>query len=324
MIPAMVRRTPAPEVRRHAAGYPQGPPPAQRYALPPRNRRPRRSAGGTAAGILGGIAALLTLAALGMAAFAEPGTMPVRIGRAPEVPRQTATDNPLYRTGPLTPTGCRLPRIQEGVDESMRHFMETLTQCLDRSWQRQFAAAGMPFRRPERVFWDSPGRGPCGSYPSPGTAAFYCPENNTMYVGLRHIVETAGGEPVSHYAVYARVIAHEYGHHVQEQAGILAYGHQRMEAASDADRAEISRRIELQAQCLAGLFLGAERRTLPMTRAQYAAMIADVRGRGDDRQSDGQRDHGSGRNYAGWVVKGYRGGSVSACNTWTVPSADVD
>jgi uncharacterized protein len=304
----MARQSPTPTARRYGPGpQERRPPEATRYALPPRSRRPRRSLGGAVAGILGVVAAILVLAVLGLAAFTDGGSVSERLrGGAPKVSAEAATANPLYRTGPLTPVGCRLPRIRQGADESMRRFMETLSQCLDRSWRQQFDKADLAFEPPKRIFWDAPGRGPCGSFPNPGAAAFYCPENNTMYAGLRHIVETSGGEPVSHYAVYARVIAHEYGHHVQERAGILAYGHQRMDTASVADRTEASRRVELQAQCLAGAFLGAERGTLPMTRAQYVVLMIDVRGRGDDRQPADKRDHGSGRNYAGWVEKGYK------------------
>ncbi|WP_245974201.1 neutral zinc metallopeptidase [Thermomonospora umbrina] len=301
------------------------PPVRSPYRLPPRRPRPRRSLGGAVAGILGVVAAILVFAVLGLATFMENGGVTVGLGgRAPEVKRETATHNPLYRTGRLTPVGCRLPGIEAGVDSSMERFMETLSRCLDRSWGRQFDKAELAFDAPKRIFWNTPGRGPCGSFPNPGAAAFYCPENNTMYVGLRHIVETSGGEPVSHYAVYARVIAHEYGHHVQERAGILAYGHRRMDTASVAARTEASRRIELQAQCLAGLFLGAERSTLPMTRRQYEAMMVDVRGRGDEKQPAHRRDHGSGHHYAGWVEKGYRDPSVGVCDTWSVPAADVD
>ena len=108
----------------------------------------------------------------------------------------------------------------------------------------------------------------------------------------------------------------------------------------DIDRRnEASRRIELQAQCFAGAFLGAERVTLPMTQQQFDAMIRDVRGRGDERLPPEKRDHGSGRNYAGWavagwavagwavagwVVAGYEGRRLAVCNTWTVSSSRVN
>jgi predicted metalloprotease len=235
-----------------------------------------------------------------------------------------ALSGPLYRSGSLPRVECRLPKIVEHDEQSMLKFLDTLSDCLDEAWDRQFAKAKVKgFTAPQRVFWSLPGSSPCGSYPAPGASAFYCPVNDTMYVGLSNVVDTAGGEPVSHYAVYARVIAHEYGHHVQEDAGILEYGHELMASGRGSARAEASRRIELQAQCFAGAFLSAERRTLPMTPGQYREMIADNRARGDDESRPDTRDHGSGRHYAGWVVRGYRKGDLSVCDTWTVPASDV-
>jgi predicted metalloprotease len=123
--------------------------------------------------------------------------------------------------------------------------------------------------------------------------------------------------------VFARVIAHEYGHHVQQEAGILTYGHQIMNTQDVAASAAASRRIELQAQCLAGAFLGAERATLPMTDEQYRAMISDVYSRGDDDKPPDGRDHGSARHYAGWVIIGFTKRVLSACNTWTAAPSEV-
>ncbi|MEW2355371.1 neutral zinc metallopeptidase [Spirillospora sp. NPDC029432] len=295
------------------------------YRYEPRRRPPPRrpALGGVAAAILGGLAGLVVVVILGFAAFGDPGGTGSGLRPGAPVDRETATQNRLYATGALTSVGCGLPAIQPGA-ESMNRFMNVLSDCLDRSWQGQFGKARMPFTPPSRVFWEGAGRSPCGTYPSPGSSAFYCPANNTMYVGLQHIVETSGGEPLSNFAVFARVIAHEYGHHVQDRAGILMYGQQQMERADALARSEASRRIELQAQCLAGAFLGAERGTLPMTRRQYAALLADVRGRGDDHQPADQRDHGSSENYAGWVVKGYESGDLATCDTWTVPASEVD
>lgn len=289
---------------------------------------PRRSAGGTIAGIFGGLTALVVLAILGFSALggvqtAAGGTRaPASSGGAAASPKEKAANNRLYRTGPLTSVSCRLPGILPST-ESMRGFMDTLSDCLDQAWTRQFGKAGIAFDKPHRVFWTAPGRSPCGSYPAPGASAFYCPANNTMYVGLQHVVETSGGEPLSHYAVYARVIAHEYGHHVQDRAGILLYGNRQIETGDTATRNAASRRIELQAQCFAGAFLGSERATLPMTREQYVAMIVDVRGRGEDRKPPDERDHGSGSHYAGWVVAGFNGRDLTVCNTWIAPPAKV-
>jgi uncharacterized protein len=275
---------------------------------------------------LGGVAALFVVAVVGFwlaGSDQEPraggGGNRLRSGS-----KAAAFSGPLYRSGALPRVECRLPKIAERDEQSMRRFLDTLSNCLDQAWDRQFAKAGVKgFTAPQRVFWSMPGSSPCGSYPAPGASAFYCPVNDTMYVGLSNVVDTAGGEPVSHYAVYARVIAHEYGHHVQEDAGILEYGHELMASGAAGTRAETSRRIELQAQCFAGAFLSAERHTLPMTRAQYREMIADNRARGDDESRPDARDHGSGRHYAGWVVRGYRHGELSVCDTWTAAASEV-
>jgi uncharacterized protein len=308
-------------------GYPPGGPgQANPYALPVRYVPPRRSIAGGIVGALGTVATIVVIGVLALQGFgngnggAGGGSGGGTTGRAS---RTAATNNPLYKTGSLTPVDCRLPRIVAGSNASMKIFMDRLSSCLDRVWDRQFRKTDISYSKPERVFWEQPGSSPCGSYPQPGAAAFYCAANKTMYVGLEDVIETAGDEPVSHYAVYARVISHEYGHHVQEEAGILAYGHQLMDQPSVSERTEASRRIELQAQCFAGTFLGAERDTLPMTDEQYQAMITDVLGRGDDREPPERRDHGSGRHYAGWVITGYTRRVLSACNTWTVASSKV-
>jgi predicted metalloprotease len=317
------------------AGPPQaGPPPYgqpwqgphQRYAMPMRRRPPRRSAAGSVVAALGALATIFVAAVLVISVFGDrsKGTTTIAGSRSgPRSTRAQATDSKLYGTGALTSVNCRLPRIVQGDTSSMKTFMDELTGCLDRTWRRQFGKAGLGFAAPERMFWTQPGSGACGSYPAPGAAAFYCPANQTMYVGLQHVIETAGNEPVSHYAVYARVIAHEYGHHVQDQGGILDYGHQLMSQSGVDARDEASRRIELQAQCLAGAFLGSEKNSLPMTREQTRYLLLDVRGRGDDNQPTGKHDHGSSRHYAGWVVTGYTRQVLSACNTWAAPSSAV-
>ena len=277
-------------------------------------------------GALGGAAALFVVAVVGFWLAGDGGGAGAGTGgsRLREGSKAAAFSSPLYRSGSLSRVECRLPKIAERDEHSMRTFLDTLSGCLDDVWTRQFAKAKVKgFTAPQRVFWSLPGSSPCGSYPAPGASAFYCPSNDTMYVGLSNVVDTAGGEPVSHYAVYARVIAHEYGHHVQEDAGILEYGHDLMASGRGASRTEVSRRIELQAQCFAGAFLSAERHTLPMTREQYREMVADNRARGDDQSRPDARDHGTGRHYAGWVVRGYREGALSACDTWGVPAADV-
>ncbi|RFU38569.1 hypothetical protein DZF91_27010 [Actinomadura logoneensis] len=304
--------------------------------MPP-GRPPRRSAGGAVAGIIGVFAALGVVVIVVMSALSSSHrtTLPSggsgttsasgrgSDGFSPQnVTRATATDSKLYTTGALTSVNCHLPRLDESA-ESMRRFMNDLSDCLDTTWKTQFGKAGISFAPPNRVFWLQPGSSPCGSYPAPGSSAFYCPANNTMYVGLKHVIETSGNESVAHFTVFARVVAHEYGHHVQDRSGILLYGDSLMDQSDPLGRAEASRRIELQAQCLAGEFLGANRTSLPLDQEQYSALIMDVRGRGDEDKPPAKRDHGSSKHYASWTIRGIQRQNLAACNTWTAPPSAV-
>src|SRR5690606_4343746 len=119
MISPMARQPPAVTARRYqrpvsASGRP--------YALPSRRPRPRRSVGGMLAAALGAIASMLVIAALALAGFVDADGVPLIRAQAPQIPREVATDNGLYATGPLTPLRCRLPRIRPGQDESMHRF----------------------------------------------------------------------------------------------------------------------------------------------------------------------------------------------------------
>jgi hypothetical protein len=231
---------------------------------------------------------------------------------------EAATANRLYQVGALNGYGCRGRLIAQGVPSSFAGFLNSTTDCLDRTWSSAFRQAGIPFSPPTRVFWTTPGRSPCGDYPAPGAAAFYCPLNHAMYIGVTHAQEAAGGLPVRYNVAYAREVAHEYGHSVQDQAGILDYSHEaRVSAGSIDERNAITRRSELQAQCLAGIFMSSARPTFPVTPDQWNMALRDSYGRGDDPSQPDTRDHGSRRHYAGWLNLGYTRGAANVCNTWT-------
>jgi predicted metalloprotease len=238
---------------------------------------------------------------------------------------QAAIGNPLYQVGPIAGGGCAGRHITPGDSSSFEAFLNTTTNCLDRSWSTAFDRAGLRFSPPQRVFWRTPGRSPCGDYPAPGVAAFYCSLNNAIYIGVAgHAQRSAGNLPVVYNVAYARNLAHEYAHHVQEEAGILAYSRaRRASVTSVEDRNAIIRRSELQAQCFAGVFMASVRQTFPVTTGQWRVALRDSYGRGDDHSAPDSRDHGSNGHYAGWLNLGYTQAGTAVCNTWTAPAARV-
>lgn len=229
--------------------------------------------------------------------------------------RTAALRNPLYSTPKTAGLPCHAPQLNTHSERSMGRFLKKVSDCLDTTWAKRFKAAHIPFRPPTRVYWTRPGTSPCGNYPAPGAAAFYCGANHAMYIGLNDVVKNSGNAPGRYYSIYISVLAHEYGHHVQSAAGILTYGHRaETEAGGTSKKNEISRRIELQANCFDGVYLDAVGDTLPMTGKQKKLVVVDAYYRGD--RPGYPPDHGSKRHFRNWLIRGMKYGKPGKCNTW--------
>lgn len=240
----------------------------------------------------------------------------------PPARRSVAAHSALYTTGRVTGSSCRAPALHPDDTASMRRFIVAMGDCLDKLWATEFARAGISFAPPARVLWTRPGTGPCGSYPAAGSAAFFCSANDAIYVGLSHIVTASNDAPGWAYSIYASVYAHEYGHHVQDRAGILGYG-DRAEgrAATGTARAMVSRRIELQANCFDGVYLGTYAGSLPVSPRQRRIVVRDSHDRGDDGHGSG--GHGSRKHYGDWLRRGMGAARPGACNTWLASAGDI-
>ncbi|WP_179829810.1 neutral zinc metallopeptidase [Nocardiopsis aegyptia] len=230
--------------------------------------------------------------------------------------------NPLYDTGRLSPLPC--PVDEPDVDDAaeMEEFLHAVADCLDDAWTTQFARAGIPFEPPERVFWSEPGVSPCRAYPS-SAGAFYCRASTSIYIGTSDVVEKWNGAGRS--VVYASLLAHEYSHHVQGESGLLEYYHGQRQEESDAEgRNAWTRRSELQANCLAGAFLGSVRVTYPLGDDDLESLLEDAAATADREDGpESERTHGSKDNGVWWTRAGWEQQSPGACNTWDVDDEDL-
>lgn len=222
-------------------------------------------------------------------------------------------DNPLYRVGELGEVTCVTPELDSSDPESMEDFAHAVADCLDTAWSSYFEAAGLEFSSPNRVYWHSPGHSPCGPFPSEGTAAFYCGANQGLYLGVEDIVAASAGSDVPE--AYTFLLSHEYGHHVQGQSRILVEFHSARAGTDQTEADELTRRNELQANCLGGVFLGASGPSLGLEETQRQNVLDDVVRRSD---RGGARTHGSGENGRLWTVHGMDRVDPAACNTWVV------
>ncbi|GAA3728087.1 hypothetical protein HDA32_000241 [Spinactinospora alkalitolerans] len=236
--------------------------------------------------------------------------------------RTALLDNPLYDTGRLAPLPCPEPGLDVDDPESVEAFLNALTDCLDHTWQTQFDKAGIPFQPPERVFWETPGSSPCRDYPSTA-GAFYCRAGKSVYIGTADVVEKWNG--ADNGIVYASLLAHEYAHHVQGESGLLDYYHEQRRLEPEVvDQNAWTRKSELQANCLAGAFLGAVRVSYPVSATDRDAVLDDAAATADRPDStDEERTHGSAANSVRWMEHGMDEQSPGACNTWEAASETV-
>ena len=191
-------------------------------------------------------------------------------------------------------------------------------------WSEAFAAAGEQFAEPGTVLFTGQVSTECGAATS-AVGPFYCPVDQTIYIDLGFFDQleaqfgAQGGPFAEEY-----VIAHEYGHHVQNLLGLL-------EAGRDAGAEGGAVRTELQADCFAGVWAGNAVDTgflEPLTREQIAQALDAAMVIGDDRiqeQTQGQVNpetwtHGSSEQRQEWFSTGLEQKSADACDTF---NADI-
>jgi uncharacterized protein len=187
-------------------------------------------------------------------------------------------------------------------------------------WNGQFSASGQTYQPVNTVLFSGATDSGCGTASS-ATGPFYCPTDRLVYLDLDFFKElqtrfgAQGGSLAQGY-----VIAHEYGHHVQDQLGMLdANG-----GSTGAQGGSV--RTELQADCFAGVWANHAASTgflQPLTDAQIADALDAAKAVGDDRiqqATSGQVNpdawtHGSSAQRQTWFGTGYQKGDPAACDT---------
>lgn len=221
----------------------------------------------------------------------------------------------------LIPARCAYSPWGTQVDAA-RKFFESAATCLEAAWKPVLAEANLPFQSPTlNVSASTSGI----TTPCTGTttnfAAFYCPANKTIYMPISQLQTDLFKD---NWVVYLSVFAHEYGHHVQAMSGILRKANsERVDAGARSTRGlELSRRVELQAQCFDGMYLGSSASGGSLTNSQITVAKRDARGRGD-APSD-SRDHGTPENSGAWFELGVDKNRTAQCNTFTAAANSVN
>lgn len=233
-------------------------------------------------------------------------------------PYEIVTRDGFYRGGVQTSVGCRMPSSSAPNIRAAAAFNAAIKACLDRAWPRQVRTGRDVFRPPNLVTMNGSVTSPCGG--SSGRS-FYCDSNSTIYIDGLSDVRAYAKYRASFNRVYLKVtmadtMAHEYGHHLQNLTGISdAFSDLWYDAPNRTARLEVNRRMEIQATCLASIFDGANRNTLPMT-GEYKRQWNWLSTHSGD-EYDTERTHGSKYIQPYWMNRGFNTRNVALCNTFT-------
>ena len=232
------------------------------------------------------------------------------------------------QTGPAPPVTAGAP-----TDETGKFVALVLGDTEDR-WSEIFSAAGKTYERPRLRLFSGSEPTPCAMAQS-AMGPFYCPRDKRIYLDTSFfddLQKKFGACSSSNACRFseAYVIAHEVGHHVQDQLGILPRVMQAQQAsASKAEQNALQVRVELQADCLAGVWANrAQQKHRFLDPGDVDQALQTASAIGDDRlqrQSQGYVvpdafTHGSSEQRKRWFMTGFNSGNVGSCDTLSAAS----
>ena len=278
------------------------------------------------AGVVLGLVALAGMITIARLSTVQEGAAPSQ-PLSENTPFAAATRLPVATTTSQPPAGpigdrllapvtvsdrlCPLPAWSDDA-RAIESFVDVALDCLNTAWQPVIAELDISFSPAKVQLGDDRVPSNCTRPDEP--VSFYC--TGTIYLVESSFRQTnTGSNGIAAAAI--SMLAHEFGHHLQYLADTLPESAERIaEVGPDSDAGlDLARRVELQAQCFAGIFLGASVNgdTLDLARR-------DSYTRGD---FGGPRVHGTPQNYGDWFTMGAVRNSLAACDTWTAPAGTV-
>lgn len=205
------------------------------------------------------------------------------------------------------------------VDAMSKESCNALSS-LNKTWEPLFRQANIPFHQPKLVFYSQAGRSGCGAAQS-AMGPFYCPTDQGIYLDTdfyRQLDQELGAS-----GQFARdyVIAHEYGHHIQNLLGLSGQVRS-LQQQNPGQANQLSVRLELQADCYAGVWAAKNRDRLEPGDMESGLNAAHQIGDDTLMKNAGQRPspeaftHGSSAQRMEWLRKGLQSGNEDECDTF--------
>jgi predicted metalloprotease len=241
--------------------------------------------------------------------------------------------NPLQLLGVMSGGDTSAPAsVDQGAgaaapaaDDAQAHFVRQILHSTETVWSDIFQKAGMTYEDPKLVLYRDSWPTGCGQ----GSAAagpFYCPNDQRVYLDLSFFDLMSQQLQAPGQFAQAYVIAHEVGHHVQDLLGTLGRINAERERSSDTASNALSVRIELQADCLAGVWAtrSQQEQGWRLEPGDIESALNAASQIGDDTLERRERGtvvpdsftHGTSAQRAAWFKRGVDSGSIEGCDTF--------
>ncbi|OCP01064.1 MULTISPECIES: neutral zinc metallopeptidase [unclassified Ensifer] len=208
-------------------------------------------------------------------------------------------------------------------EEEMKSFMATVLAETEDTWNGIFQASGKQYEEPKMVLFRGQVRSACG-FASAASGPFYCPGDRKVYLDMSFFDELAQKFDASGDFAQAYVVAHEVGHHVQNLIGVLPKFNQMRQSMSETEANQMSVRVELQADCFAGVWGKYTEQKGLLEQGDLEEALNAATQIGDDTLQKRMQgyvvpesfNHGTSEQRMRWFKRGFDSGKMTACDTF--------
>ncbi|MDH0345345.1 KPN_02809 family neutral zinc metallopeptidase [Aeromonas dhakensis] len=222
---------------------------------------------------------------------------------------------------PASQTPPQRQEMSQPAKDPLARFTSVMLASTEDAWGEIFQQSGSRYQPPKLVLYRGATRTGCGQGQSV-MGPFYCPADRTVYIDLSFYQEMRDKLGADGDFAQGYVVAHEVGHHVQNLLGIERKMREQQQGLSRAEQNKLSVKLELQADCFAGVWGHYMEREQVLETGDLEEALNAAQAIGDDRlqqQSQGRVipdsfTHGSSAQRYAWFKRGFDSGKPASCN----------
>ncbi|ENC9556706.1 TPA: neutral zinc metallopeptidase [Aeromonas hydrophila] len=224
---------------------------------------------------------------------------------------------------PTTQSQPQRQEMSQPAKDPLARFTSVMLASTEDAWGDIFQQSGSRYQAPKLVLYRGATRTGCGQGQSV-MGPFYCPADRTVYIDLSFYQEMRDKLGADGDFAQGYVVAHEVGHHVQNLLGIERKMREQQQGVSRAEQNKLSVKLELQADCFAGVWGHYMQREQVLEHGDLEEALNAAQAIGDDRlqqQSQGRVipdsfTHGTSAQRYAWFKRGFDSGKPASCNTF--------